>query len=62
MVTNDWVPKHLSQPLAGMVGFCNVLVQGYKEVDKAVVRDVVENRLDDLVAFVEAIRPKLPAA
>jgi uncharacterized protein YutE (UPF0331/DUF86 family) len=45
-----------------MVGFCNVLVQGYKEVDKAVVRDVVENRLDDLVAFVEAIRSKLPAA
>jgi uncharacterized protein YutE (UPF0331/DUF86 family) len=33
-----------------MVGFRNVLVHGYQDVDKAVVRDVVENRLNDLTA------------
>ncbi|MGA7981092.1 MAG: DUF86 domain-containing protein [Chromatiaceae bacterium] len=60
LVANGWAPKHLSQPLARMVGFRNVLVHGYEEVDKAVVRDVVENRLDDLLAYVGAVRSKIP--
>ena len=59
LVTNDWVPRALAQPLAGMAGFRNILVQGYETVDKAVVRDVVEHRLDDLLGYVSAIRSKL---
>lgn len=61
LVTNGWVPWTLAQPLARMAGFRNVLVHGYEDVDKAVVRDVVEHRLDDLLAFVVAIRSKTPS-
>jgi uncharacterized protein YutE (UPF0331/DUF86 family) len=50
LVDNGWVPSSLARPLAQMVGFRNVLVHGYQDVDKAVVRDVVENRLNDLTA------------
>lgn len=39
-----------------MAGFRNILVQSYQEIDTSVVREVVEKRLDDLVAFVDAIR------
>lgn len=46
-------------PLTRMVGFRNVLVHGYQEVDKAVVRDVVENRLENLDAYVAAIHDRL---
>jgi uncharacterized protein YutE (UPF0331/DUF86 family) len=42
-----------------MVGFRNVLVHGYQEVDKAVVRDVVESHLGDLEAYVAAIRDRM---
>ena len=49
----------LVEPLAAMAGFRNVLVHGYQEVDARIVRDVVENHLDDLLAFVEALRGQL---
>jgi uncharacterized protein YutE (UPF0331/DUF86 family) len=41
-----------------MVGFRNVIVHGYDTVDLAVVRDVLENRLGDLLAFVAAVRAR----
>ena len=44
-----------------MVGFRNVLVHGYAEVDPAIVRDVVEHHLGDLDAFVAAMRARLRA-
>ena len=39
-----------------MAGFRNVLVQGYDSVDLAVVRDILEHRLGDLLRFVDVIR------
>lgn len=59
LVENGWVAATLAQPLSRMVGFRNVLVHGYQDVDKAVVRDVVENHLDDLTRFVAAIRGRM---
>jgi uncharacterized protein YutE (UPF0331/DUF86 family) len=58
LVTNGWVPRALAQPLAQMAGFRNVLMHGDEGVDKAVVRNVVEHHLGDLLAFVAAIRSK----
>lgn len=37
----------------------NVVVQGYERPDLGIVRDVVEHRLDDLIAFSDAIRTGL---
>lgn len=53
------VPAELSTKLQPMAGFRNILVHGYGDVDVRVVRDVVENRLGDLLAFVAAIRAYL---
>lgn len=55
-----WIEEPLAMAMSRAVGFRNVLVHGYAEVDPAVVRDVVENRLDDLLAFGAAIRSRLP--
>jgi uncharacterized protein YutE (UPF0331/DUF86 family) len=46
--------------LRDMAGFRNVLVHGYQDVDLNIVRDVVENRLDDLLTFVAILRARLP--
>ncbi len=43
-----------------MTAFRNVLVQGYREVDLAVVEDVVRNRLGDLLDFVRSVQAGLP--
>ena len=51
--------ENLAERLQAMAGFRNVLVHGYDSVDLRIVRDVVENRLDDLLAFVQAIRVRM---
>ena len=52
----------LAARLRDMAGFRNVLVHGYDTVDLRIVRDVVENRLDDLLAYVEALRSRIEGA
>jgi uncharacterized protein YutE (UPF0331/DUF86 family) len=56
---NRWLPQHLTGTMRSIVGFRNILVHGYQAVDLKIMRDVVENRLDDLLAFVDAIRERL---
>jgi uncharacterized protein YutE (UPF0331/DUF86 family) len=62
LVANGWVPQTLAGPLAQMAEFRNVLVHGYEDVDKTVVRDVLKHRLGDLLAFAAAIRSKMTSA
>lgn len=59
LARGSWLEPEVVGALRGMVGFRNVVVHEYDDVDLAVVRDVVEHHLDDLVAFVAAIRKKL---
>jgi uncharacterized protein YutE (UPF0331/DUF86 family) len=53
-----WISEPLSQALVKMAGFRNILVHGYETVDLAIVRDVVENRLGDLLGFCSALRKR----
>ena len=57
-----WIDAPLASALRSAVGFRNLLVHGYAAVDKRIVRDVLENRLDDLVSFAEAVRARLRTA
>jgi uncharacterized protein YutE (UPF0331/DUF86 family) len=54
-----WIAPPLAATLRHMVGFRNVLVHGYDDVDLAIVRDVVEHKLDDLLDFVAIVRRRL---
>lgn len=54
-----WLESSLGESLQRMAGFRDILVHGYADVDLAVVRDVVENRLGDLEAFVASIRARM---
>jgi len=53
------LPGQLAERLELMAGFRNVVVHMYQDVDLAIVRDVVENRLDDLLDFAAVIRKRL---
>lgn len=59
LARGGWLEQDIVRALRGMVGFRNVVVHEYDDVDLGVVRDVVEHHLDDLVAFVATIRAKL---
>ncbi len=53
-------PPHSQRPHK-MVGFRNIVVHGYQSVDPQIMRDIVEHRLDDLLAFMTAITSRLAA-
>lgn len=59
LARRGWTSPAQVGTLRAIAGFRNILVHGYTDVDRAVVRDVVEHRLDDLLAFVAGIRTRL---
>lgn len=54
-----WIEAPLADSLRNMAGFRNILVHGYDAVDLAIVRYVVEHRLDDLLRFADCVRQRL---
>lgn len=57
---NGWLDPELSVVIQRMVGFRNLVVHGYQSLNPAILQDLVVHRLDDLLAFVGAIRSRLP--
>jgi uncharacterized protein YutE (UPF0331/DUF86 family) len=49
------IPLSLAEKLEKMVGFRNVLVHQYQELNLDLLVDVIENHLDDLVYFTNLI-------
>lgn len=45
------VNRGLAQPLMTMVGFRNIAVHAYRELNMDIVRDIIEHRLTDLATF-----------
>jgi len=45
----------LTAKLKGMVGFRNIMVHEYQTMDVKILVDVIENRLDDLIAFTNIV-------
>lgn len=47
LISNDMCAK-----MKGMVGFRNIAIHDYKEIDDGILKDVIENHLDDIKEFV----------
>ena len=60
LALHGWLTGNLAATMGRMAGFRNIIVHGYAGVNLEVVRDIVEHRLGDLLAFVAAIRARLP--
>jgi len=59
LARRGWLAGDLATTMRRMVGFRNILVHGYETVDLGILKDVLEHRLDDLLAFVAAVRTRL---
>lgn len=55
-----WIDEGQRTALRRMTAFRNIVVHGYMSVDRAILKAVVANHLDDLLSFVRAVRGKLP--
>ena len=54
-----FISTELSERLQGMIGFRNIAVHQYKELDLDIVESVIADGLDDLLEFAESIRAHL---
>ena len=52
------IDRQLAQKLQAMVGFRNIAVHDYQEINLAIVQAVIEKHLDDLKTFVDVILQK----
>lgn len=48
---NEIITSIVSKKMQGMVGFRNIAVHDYKEIDEDILKDVIENHLNDLLDF-----------
>ena len=55
---DGWISTEQAIVMQRMIGFRNTLVHGYQRFDPRILQDIVMNRLDDLLAFVAAIRER----
>ena len=55
-----WIDDAQTSTLRKMAGFRNLVVHGYMTVDLAIVQSIVENNLQDLLAFVASVRSRIP--
>lgn len=53
---NGVIDEELAESLYAMAGFRNILVHGYQEVDLAVVKDILDSHLPDLLHYVAQVR------
>ena len=59
LAADGWVSVDLLPTLKAMAGLRKLLVHGYQQVDNSVLRDVIENRLQDLTRFTTAVRERV---
>ena len=54
-----FITTELSERLQGMIGFRNIAVHQYKELDLNIVESIIDDGLEDLLEFAESIRTHL---
>ena len=52
---NKIIDNKMSKNMQSMVGFRNIAVHDYKNIDEKILQDVIENNLDELIVFARII-------
>ena len=52
---NGLITDEMCANMKGMVGFRNIAIHEYKQIDEDIVRDVIENHLGDIKEFVRTM-------
>ena len=55
LVAADLIPQELGQKLEKMIAFRNIAVHEYTQLDIAIVEQVIQSNLDDVLAFSKAM-------
>lgn len=51
LLNNKYIDEDTFRKMKGMIGFRNIAIHDYKEIDEEILQDVIENHLQDLLEF-----------
>lgn len=51
LLKNNYITDETYKKMRGMIGFRNIAVHDYQEIDEEILQDVIENHLEDLLDF-----------
>ena len=51
LLKNNLISEKTAKNMKSMIGFRNIAVHDYKEIDEDILKDVIENHLQDLTNF-----------
>jgi uncharacterized protein YutE (UPF0331/DUF86 family) len=60
LATNALIDLGIAEALKKMVGFRNIAVHAYQKLLMTVVIDIIEHRLEDLLAYTRAVLTRTP--
>ena len=52
---NGLITEKMADNMKKMIGFRNIAVHNYKKIDEKILKDVIENHLNDLLDFARTI-------
>ena len=55
LLKNNYISEEVFKKMKGMIGFRNIAVHDYQEIDEEILRDIIENHLTDLTDFARAM-------
>ncbi len=51
LLKNNYINEDTFGKMKGMIGFRNIAIHDYKQIDEEILQDVIENHLQDLLEF-----------
>ncbi len=51
LAKNNLISEEMCKKMKAMIGFRNIAVHEYKQIDETILQDVIENHLEDLLEF-----------
>ena len=52
---NNYIDENTLQRMKGMIGFRNIAIHDYKQIDEEILKDVIETHLKDLLEFARSM-------
>lgn len=51
LMENNYIDEETCKKMKGMIGFRNIAIHDYKEIDEEILKNVIGNHLNDLLEF-----------
>ena len=51
LLKNNYITEETFKKMKGMIGFRNIAVHDYQDIDEEILKDIIENHLKDLTEF-----------